>query len=117
VANFTAALISSVAKTLPSKIFSTGGDKVNAYCYAKDSETQADLRKTGRTLEEALNAFTQRTHSALLALGKTPVVWEGQFASVDDSFAHKAELVEMVLKHNVTLDKNTVVMSVSFPQP
>jgi hypothetical protein len=31
----------------------------------------------GRTLEQALDAYTQATHGALRKLGKKPVVWEG----------------------------------------
>lgn len=31
----------------------------------------------GKTLEEALDTFTQATHSVLRGSGKTPVVWEG----------------------------------------
>jgi hexosaminidase len=59
----------------PSGLFSTGGDEINARCYADDAQTQRDL--DGRTLEQALDAFTQATHGALRKLGKTPVVWEG----------------------------------------
>jgi hexosaminidase len=62
---------------MPSKLFSTGGDELNTNCYAKDSQTQADLKSTGRTLEEALDVFTEATHGAIIAEGKTPVVWEG----------------------------------------
>jgi hexosaminidase len=92
-ANFTASLISSIAKTLPSTMFSTGGDELNVNCYTQDAQTQAELTATGRTLEQALNVFTQTTHGALKAIGKTPVVWE-----------------EMVLVHNVTLSESTIVM-------
>ncbi|GLB38159.1 putative beta-hexosaminidase [Lyophyllum shimeji] len=92
-ASFTAQLISSIAQTLPSTLFSTGGDELNINCYVRDPQTQADLSKSGRTLEQALNTFTQSTHKALTDLGKTPVVWE-----------------EMVLEHAVTLPQNTVVM-------
>lgn len=81
-ANFTASLISSIAKTLPSKLFSTGGDEINMQCYDQDVKTQQDLSKNGKTLEQALNAFTQKTHNALKTLGKTPVVWEGKFRYV-----------------------------------
>ena len=59
----------------PSTMFSTGGDEINARCYADDAQTQRDLN--GQTLEQALDAFTQATHGALKNLGKTPVVWEG----------------------------------------
>lgn len=75
--SFTASLISAIAKTLPSTLFSTGGDELNTNCYSQDPQTQADLKSTGRTLEQALNVFTQATHKSLLDLGKTPVVWEG----------------------------------------
>ncbi|KAF8073498.1 glycoside hydrolase superfamily [Lyophyllum atratum] len=76
--NFTAQMISSIAKTLPSTLFSTGGDELNMNCYAKDSQTQADLSSSGRTFEQALNTFTQASHKALIDLGKTPVIWEGR---------------------------------------
>jgi hexosaminidase len=73
--NFTVGMLSSVAGLFPSTLFSTGGDEINARCYADDAQTQRDLN--GRTLEQALDAFTQATHGALKNLGKTPVVWEG----------------------------------------
>ena len=73
--NFTVGLLSSVAGLFPSTLFSTGGDEINAQCYADDAQTQRDLN--GRTLEQALDAFTQATHGALKNLDKTPVVWEG----------------------------------------
>ncbi len=68
-------MLSSVAGMFPSTLFSTGGDEINVRCYADDAQTQRDLG--GRTLEQALDAFTQATHGALKNLGKTPVVWEG----------------------------------------
>ncbi|KAF8817042.1 N-acetylhexosaminidase [Phlegmacium glaucopus] len=92
-ANFTASLISSIARTLPSTLFSTGGDELNVNCYAQDPQTQADLAQSGRTLEQALDVFTQTSHNALRSIGKTPVVWE-----------------EMALVHQVTLSNQTVVM-------
>ncbi|KIM43091.1 glycoside hydrolase family 20 protein [Hebeloma cylindrosporum] len=92
-ANFTTNLITSIARTLPSTMFSTGGDELNVNCYTQDAQTQADLKQSGRTLEQALDAFTQSTHGALKTLGKTPVVWE-----------------EMALVHNVTLSNETIVM-------
>lgn len=73
--NFTAGLLSSVAGLFPSTLFSTGGDEINARCYADDVQTQRDLN--GQTFEQAFNAFTQATHGALKNLGKTLVVWEG----------------------------------------
>ncbi len=77
----------------PSTILSTGGDEVNANCYEKDAETQADLKAAGRTIEQALDVFTQKTHGAIISEGKTPAVWE-----------------EMVLDHNITLSNNTIVL-------
>ena len=77
----------------PSTLFSTGGDELNTNCYDIDEPTQASLNETGRTLEQALDAFTQVTHKALEVQGKTPVVWE-----------------EMVLSHNVTLSNETTVL-------
>ncbi|KAF7977698.1 hypothetical protein HWV62_2956 [Athelia sp. TMB] len=93
VMNFTSALLSAVAKSLPSTMFSTGGDEVNTECYTKDAQTQAALKQSGKTLDQALNTFVQATHNALAAVGKTPVVWE-----------------EMVLDFNVTLHNDTIVM-------
>ncbi|KAJ7600334.1 glycoside hydrolase family 20 protein [Mycena floridula] len=91
--NFTAGLIAAVARTIPSKLFSTGGDELNTNCYVHDAQTQADLKASGQTLEQALNVFVQATHEALAGVGKTPVVWE-----------------EMVLEHNLTLSVDTLVM-------
>ncbi|KAJ3997919.1 N-acetylhexosaminidase [Lentinula boryana] len=91
--NFTASLISSVSSRFPGKYFSTGGDELNTECYAIDDSTQADLNATGKTLEQALDAFTQSVHGVLENSGKTPVVWE-----------------EMVLDFNLTLSNNTIVM-------
>ncbi|KAG1802560.1 glycoside hydrolase family 20 protein [Suillus subaureus] len=93
VMNFTASLLSDVAKTLPSSYFSTGGDELNTNCYTDDYPTQQQLNSTGTTLNDALDTFTQSTHGALIAQGKTPVVWE-----------------EMVLDWNITLSNETIVM-------
>ncbi|RDB19005.1 Beta-hexosaminidase 2 [Hypsizygus marmoreus] len=90
---FTSSFIRALASTLPSTLFSTGGDEVNLNCYAKDAQTQMDLKASGKTLEQALSAFVGAVHKALGEVGKTPVVWE-----------------EMVLEHNITLSKDTVVM-------
>ncbi|EJD50624.1 N-acetylhexosaminidase [Auricularia subglabra TFB-10046 SS5] len=90
---FAEGMFKSAASKMPGRFFSTGGDEINSNCYAKDSVTQAALKTKNQTLEQALNAFTQRTHAALAAAGKTPVVWE-----------------EMVLDHTVTLSNKTIVM-------
>ncbi|KAF8262392.1 glycoside hydrolase family 20 protein [Lactarius quietus] len=89
--NFTVDLLSAVAEMFPSTLFSTGGDEINARCYTDDAETQQELG--GRTLNQALDAFTQATHGAIRSLGKTPVVWE-----------------EMVLSFNLTLSNDTIAM-------
>jgi hexosaminidase len=93
---FTAGLLKAAATLFPSKLFSTGGDELNANCYAKDAATQKDLGEPvhlrpktkilsatmiaaqGKTLEQALDTFTQATHSALRESGKRAVVWEGK---------------------------------------
>jgi hexosaminidase len=110
--NFTATLISSIAKTLPSTMFSTGGDELNVNCYAMDKETQQELQSSGRTLDQALSAFVQANHAGLARLGKTAVVWEGE----DFLFAYDNVLivcvVDMVLEHAVALRNDTVVMFV-----
>lgn len=80
---------------MPGNLFSTGGDEVNAACFADDAETQMSLNATGMNISQALNNFVGATHSALRAQGKTPVVWE-----------------EMVLSENITLGADTVVMYV-----
>jgi hexosaminidase len=90
---FTMSLLASIAKRLPSKFFSTGGDEVNMDCYGIDLQTQTDLEASGRTLEQALEGFTRETHSTLASLGKTAVVWE-----------------EMALEHDVELRNDTVVI-------
>jgi hexosaminidase len=74
--------LSAIAKTLPSTLFGTGGDELNLNCYAQDTLTQADLTQSGRTLEQALDVFTQMSHNALRSIKKTPVVWEGKFLFV-----------------------------------
>ncbi|KAG6825266.1 hypothetical protein H0H92_004254 [Tricholoma furcatifolium] len=91
--NFTSAFITAIAETLPSGLFSTGGDEVNENCYVQDAQTQEELGQSGETLEQALDTFVEGVHEALKAVGKVPVVWE-----------------EMVLEHNVTLQEDTVVM-------
>ena len=78
---------------MPGNLLSTGGDEVNAACYADDTETQAALNATGRNISQALDSFVGTMHAALRAQGKTPVVWE-----------------EMVLSENITLGADTVVM-------
>ncbi|KIM43081.1 glycoside hydrolase family 20 protein, partial [Hebeloma cylindrosporum] len=94
--NFTSSLLTSAAGLFRSSYFGTGGDEINANCYDKDPQTQADLQAQGKTVNQALDTFTQACHKALKAVGKTPVVWEGK--------------PSMLLVHPVTLDKDTLVM-------
>ncbi|TEB39996.1 N-acetylhexosaminidase [Coprinellus micaceus] len=89
--NFTASLLTAAAKLFPSKFFSTGGDEINNNCYKQDAQTQTDL--AGRTVDQALDTFTQVSHNALKAAGKTAVVWQ-----------------EMLIVHNVTLAQDTAVL-------
>lgn len=91
--NFTSDLLTSAASLFPGALFSTGGDEINKNCYDKDPETQADLTQQGKTLEQALDTFTQVTHDALHDIGKTTVVWQ-----------------EMALSHNVTLSNDTIIL-------
>ena len=67
----------------PSTLFSTGGDELNANCWAQDNQTQAELGSQGKTFEQALDTFTQTSHAALRAVGKRAVVWEGASVSFD----------------------------------
>jgi len=90
---FTTDLLVNAAKLFPGSYFSTGGDEINAKCYTDDAETQAALAASGKTFEQALDAFTQAEHAALKGAGKTAVVWQ-----------------EMVIDHPVTLANDTIVM-------
>jgi hexosaminidase len=111
VMNFTASLLADVAKTLPSSYMSTGGDELNTNCYANDYPTQLQLNSTNTTLNDALSTFTQITHAALIAEGKTPVVWEGTslFLFLKMTLNSRGRS-EMVLNWNVTLSNETIVM-------
>ncbi|PPQ63592.1 hypothetical protein CVT24_004452 [Panaeolus cyanescens] len=91
--DFTAKLLSSASKLFKSSYFGTGGDEINANCYAKDGPTQADLAAQGKTFEQALDTFTQVTHAALRQVGKSTVVWE-----------------EMLLAHPVSLANDTLIL-------
>jgi hexosaminidase len=75
--NFTTSLLKATASMFPSKLFSTGGDELNANCWAKDNQTQAELSAQNKTFEQALDTFTQASHAALRSVGKRAVVWEG----------------------------------------
>ncbi|KAG6845602.1 hypothetical protein H0H87_006655 [Tephrocybe sp. NHM501043] len=90
---FTTNLLKAIAGLFKSKLFSTGGDELNANCYTQDNATQADLAAQGKTLEQALDTFTQKTHAGLREVGKRAVVWE-----------------EMVIDHPVTLANDTIAL-------
>ena len=90
---FTTGLLVNAAKLFPGSYFSTGGDEINVKCYADDTPTQQALAASGKTLEQALDDFTQAGHKALKDIGKTAVVWQ-----------------EMALSHHVTLDNDTIIM-------
>jgi hexosaminidase len=76
--NFTGDMLAAVARTLPSSLFSIGGDEINIPCYTNDSATQQDLLESGKTFDQALSDFVQSNQEALAGIGKTPVVWEGE---------------------------------------
>ncbi|KAG6818386.1 hypothetical protein H0H93_005346, partial [Arthromyces matolae] len=90
---FTTGLLKAVASMFKSQLFSTGGDELNVNCYTQDNATQADLTAQNKTLDQALDTFTQATHAGLRSVGKRAVVWE-----------------EMVLDHPVTLANNTIAL-------
>ncbi|KAG6872266.1 hypothetical protein C0995_011403 [Termitomyces sp. Mi166 len=90
---FTTGLLKAAASLFQSKLFSTGGDELNAHCYTEDNSTQADLAVQGKTLDQALDTFVQATHAELKSVGKRAVVWE-----------------EMVLDHPVTLANDTIAL-------
>lgn len=81
VQDFTSKLFSAVLNPLKGMgtLFSTGGDEINARCYAEDQETQDELKKQGLTFEGALDKFTNVTHKAVRDAQRVPVVWEGEW--------------------------------------
>ncbi|TDL19714.1 N-acetylhexosaminidase [Rickenella mellea] len=88
-------LVESVGSMFPSKYMSTGGDEVNANCTANDKISQAALRMSGKSAEQALNVFMTEVQGAVKRVGKTPVVW-------DDMLLDKTR--------NVQLTNDTIVM-------
>lgn len=61
-------------------------------CMAEDAPTQAKLG-SGRTIIDALEEFTAKTHQTLRDIGRTPLVWQ-----------------EMVLDYgDIGINKNTIV--------
>ena len=76
--NFSVELVKEVSTKFRSTLFSTGGDEVNLPCYMDDPQTQADLSRSGQTIDEALNTFILAEHAVIRDQGKTPVVKEGR---------------------------------------
>ncbi|EJU02942.1 N-acetylhexosaminidase [Dacryopinax primogenitus] len=93
VLNFTQQMFASVLSTLPSTLFSTGGDELNTACYVNDTIFQDALTASGQNFSQALNTFVLGTHDTVRAAGKTPAVWE-----------------EMLLVQNVSLGLDTLVI-------
>ncbi|KAI0321327.1 N-acetylhexosaminidase [Amylostereum chailletii] len=91
--NFTAGLLSKIAKMFPSPLFSAGGDEVNVPCYAQDPDMQQYINASGLTLNETLQTFVSAMQSVLIAEGKTPLLSE-----------------EMVLESNLTVSNETIVL-------
>ena len=91
--NFTANLLVNAANLFSGNYFGTGGDEINAKCYADDPQTQSALNASGKTFAQAFDDFTQAEHKALRGVGKTAVVWE-----------------ELVLTFPVTLANDTIIM-------
>ena len=91
--NFTANLLVNAANIFCGNYFSTGGDEINAKCYADDPQTQQALSASGKALEQALCSAWTKSSKALKGVGKTAVVWE-----------------ELVLTFPVTLANDTIVM-------
>ncbi|KAH8824949.1 N-acetylhexosaminidase [Flagelloscypha sp. PMI_526] len=94
--SWTQNLFKATAKLFKTGPFlSIGGDEVNAKCYQEDSETQASLSASGKTIDQALSDFVLGNAKVVTDVGKTAVVWE-----------------EMVLDHNIALPQNgTAVLS------
>ncbi|BGO94733.1 Glucosamine-6-phosphate isomerase (Glucosamine-6-phosphate deaminase) (GNPDA) (GlcN6P deaminase) [Rhodotorula toruloides] len=90
---FSKRVLQDAAKLSSSAFFSSGGDEVNKRCYLDDPETSAALESRNSTVDELLDEFVRGLHETLVESNKTPVVWE-----------------ELVLKHDLSLAKETVVM-------
>ncbi|BGP28592.1 Glucosamine-6-phosphate isomerase (Glucosamine-6-phosphate deaminase) (GNPDA) (GlcN6P deaminase) [Rhodotorula toruloides] len=90
---FSKRVLQDVAKLSSSSFFSSGGDEVNERCYLDDPETKTALEARNATVDELLGEYVTGLHDALVESNKTPVVWE-----------------ELVLKHDLGLANETVVM-------
>lgn len=47
------------------------------------TNTVWETESSGKTLDQALNTFTQATQGVLAVAGKTPIVWEGNVFSTE----------------------------------
>jgi hexosaminidase len=110
VIDFTKKMIGAAIKHTPGKYFSTGGDEINARCYAEDPVVQASLNSTGKTLDQALATFVNKTHQVLVDNGKTPVVWEEMVLAHGDLGLTNNTVVMYVYSHAVTHDMLTTIV-------
>jgi len=53
-----------------------GGDELNVKCMMQDNATATILVANNWTLEDALNALTEKTHGAVSKANRAPVVWQ-----------------------------------------
>ncbi|KAI0642477.1 N-acetylhexosaminidase [Trametes meyenii] len=91
--SFAHTLFTSMARTLPSTMMSSGGDEVNLPCWEDDQQTMADLARRNITIDDALNEFVQTVQDVIVEHGKTPFIKS-----------------DMVLTHNVPVVSDTVVV-------
>lgn len=62
-------ILTEIAAYLPSPYFSTGNDEVKSQCYGLQKADE-------KGVDKLLAPFVDDVHSHLVALGKTPMVWE-----------------------------------------
>ncbi|KAJ3475304.1 hypothetical protein NLI96_g11923 [Meripilus lineatus] len=86
-------MFGSVAKRLPGRMMSSGGDEVNLACWEEDEETSEELRAKNQTIAEALNVFVEEVQGELKENGKTPFIKS-----------------DMILTHNVPVTNDTVAV-------
>ncbi|KPV78194.1 glycoside hydrolase family 20 protein [Rhodotorula graminis WP1] len=90
---FSRRVLQDATSSSSSRLFSTGGDEVNERCYLDDPATSAILAAQNVTIDQLLSRFVNGIHDTVREGGKEPVVWE-----------------EMVLKHDLDLGSDVVVM-------
>lgn len=49
----------------------------------RTTQTQTELRSSGKTFDQALDVFLQAEHAVLRKMGKTPMVKAGRFPNID----------------------------------